>query len=212
VEHDLLIRGAIKDFGCKTKLTVKQVSQPLNLSHKLVLCRTVKLCDPFSTVGIGDTVLRPLKLNLDVLSTLLGLLASGLRLDHVRKLVDEIELTRTGLLIHSIKQREITHRSTQSRIRLIHHRIQRVLNDSDRRLIKSHLLSNTLAIVVNLDPDLSWPPGDNLADTHAENVESASLLRIESRINRNQRYGTFLKHSQNSVYDQSSMDLINIGF
>jgi hypothetical protein len=86
VDHGLLVGRTVHDRVRDTELAVQHVGQELDLVHQLVVNGAVELSDLLSAIGIRDTVLAFLQLELDVLTPLFGLCPSGLRLDDVGKL------------------------------------------------------------------------------------------------------------------------------
>jgi hypothetical protein len=74
IQHSFSSAVPFITSSVKTKLTIKHLGQELNLRHEVIFSRTIQLSNFLGSVGIGNTVLTTLKLELNVCATLFSLL------------------------------------------------------------------------------------------------------------------------------------------
>lgn len=137
-------------------LLLSRTEALLDLLHQVVLNRTVQLRNPLCAIRVGDTVFALGQLAFDALAPQLSLLFSRLRLDDVWKLNNQIELSAAGFLIHNVEQAELTDKTLHRAVRFIDDRIERILNDGDRRFGQDDLLMSSAVFVVQLYTDMLW--------------------------------------------------------
>ena len=82
-------------------------------------------------IDVRDSVRRTGKLHLDVFLPIGGSLLLSRGLDRIRNLDDKVKLRRVGTSIGVVKKTQLVDKPLKCRVRLIHNRIKRVLDDGD---------------------------------------------------------------------------------
>jgi hypothetical protein len=155
-------------------------------------------------------VLTTRELELDVLTPLLGLLSPGLGLDDVRELDDEVEFPRCVLLIDRVEQVQRPKKALQSRVRLVHHAVERVLDDAHERLLESDVLALPSRLVVDANAYVTGMPRDDAADPHVLDVPAPCQFGVESRFHGNDAQDATVEERQGVVLEQCPCGLVDV--
>src|ERR1044072_4278545 len=184
VQHSLFVGRTVHDLFGQTELAIEHLDEVFDLPHQVVFGRTIELSDLFGTIRVGDTVLTAGKLELDVLPALFGLCSTSFRLDHIRQLNDHVELAGTRRFIHRVQHVEFPNQSLQRRVRFVHDRVERVLDDRTNLIRERDLFSDTTSVVVDTDADFIGKASYDRAGSKGLDVVPAGIQRTQRRVDR----------------------------
>ena len=171
VVHGLGCSRTIEDRLVHAELSVQLIRQVVDLTHEGVLDRTIELSDMFGSINVRDSVFRSGQLHLDVFLALGDSPLLHIVLDRIGKLNNKIKFRRVGLCVSVIQEPEFVHESLESRVRLIHDRVKRVLDDRHSRLRTSNLLNLPGQLVIDADIDVFGMPSNDLSCSHRVDIK-----------------------------------------
>ena len=151
------------------------------------------------------------ELILDGLDAVLRPLAHGFGLDDIGELDDDVQLSRVCLLVSQIQHGELAAQSLEGRVRLVHHLIERILNDGDGALRQDHPLLGRASLVVDLNLDLLGEPLCDSPDSQLLDVEAVVGPRVQVRFDRNDCDDTLVEQRQHGILDEGSAALVDVG-
>ena len=149
------------------------------------------------------------QLFLDIFTAFFRLLTPRFRLDDIGQLNDQVEFSRTALLVDCIQNIELSDQSLHCRVGLIHHREKWILNDGYRTLGKGDVLLLPAVLVVNANSNMLGIPLHNFSSAHLFDLERAGLW-VEICIRRHNGHAPFVQHGHDHVLDEGSAGLVQI--
>ena len=188
------------------------------MGQYVVFDSAIQLGNPLRSIGVGDAVLRTSKLFLDFGPSLLRLLLSGLALHDIWQLNNQIQLAGTVLLVHDVQQVELSLQPRERRIRLVHHRIEWILNDRNHALGEHQLFPIPGSVVVELHSNVAGIPLCNPAGAHGANIHRLRVVRIVGvfvlgavcRVDRHCGDDALVQHRQHEVLDKRLARLVDV--
>ena len=204
IEHLLLRGGAVHHGLGKAELTVELGRQILDLLKHVIVQTPIELGDLLGTVGVRNAIGGILELILQLLTAEFGLSLLLLRADLVRELDDKIEFAGRGLVVNGIELIELSDQTLQGRVRLVHHLIERVLDDRHLALRHDDLFALTGVRSIIIDRKFNGPriPFNNTTDAHGLNIERIRIHRIHRGVNRHHGRGPVIAHGHHDVHDE----------
>ena len=204
IEHLLLRGGAVHHGLGKAELTVELGRQILDLLKHVIIQTPIELGDLLGTVGVRNAIGGILELILQLLTAEFGLSLLLLRADLVRELDDKIEFAGRGLVVNGIELIELSDQTLQGRVRLVHHLIERVLDDRHLALRHDDLLtlSGIRSVIVYRQFHGPRIPLDHTTDAHGLNIERIRIHRIHRGVNRHYGRGPVITHGHHDVHDE----------
>ena len=151
------------------------------------------------------------ELVLDGLNAILRPLTHSLGLDDVGELNDDVQLSCVRLLVGQVQHGELAAQSLEGRVRLVHHLIERILDDGDGALRQDHPLLGRASLVVDLNLDLLGEPLCDSPDSQLFDVEAVAGPRVQVRFDRNDCDDTLVEQRQHGILDEGSAALVDVG-
>ena len=210
VQHRPLVGSPVKDCRRQSKLSVKLLCQLVDLLEKVVLCRAVELRDLLGAVRVGDAILGPVKLHLDVLTPLLRLESLFVRADDVRELDDDVQLSRAELVVDRVEQSQLGLETLERSIGLVHDRVERVLHEGDVTLSHEDVLSEAVLLVVRVDHDMAWVPRDDLSNAETPDVVAARHLGVNCGLDWQDSNNALFEEGEHRVLDEGCSRLVDV--
>src|SRR5699024_1224028 len=212
VQDSLLGCGPFQETLSETEVAVQLIGQVLDRRKHVVLDRSVKLGDLVGGVHPCDAVLAGAKLELDVLTLLLRLGPTRLRLHDIRNPDDEVQLLIRDVVVDRVQQGQLVHESPQRGVGLVHHGVERVNDDGHNLLGKGDLLSRPPSLVVQLDSNVLRVPPDDSSYSHRTDVERSGLAgcRVDGRVDRYHTSVTIEQHREDNILHEGCSALVDV--